>query len=130
MTSTTRSVELRSEGDPQGEWDADRCAQLASNLIGNAIQHGESTSPVECALDCTSPDEIVFSVANAGSIAPQVLPHLFDPFRSREEYRAQGEGLGLGLYIVEQIARAHGGKVEIASGANNRTVLRVTLPRA
>ena len=130
MASPDRSVELQSDGNLEGEWDADRCAQLASNLIGNAIQHGDSNAPVECALDGGSRDEIVFTVSNAGSIPPQILPHLFNPFRSRDDYPAQRNGLGLGLYIVEQIARAHGGQVEVASGPDNRTMLRVNLPRA
>ncbi len=126
-----RPIEFHCEGDLEGEWDPDRCAQLAANLVGNAIEHGDAAFAVECTVDGTGRDEITLSVSNAGSIPPPLIPHLFDPFRSREAYRAQGEGLGLGLYIVEQIARAHGGQVEVTSGAqDDRTTFRVRLPRA
>jgi two-component system, sensor histidine kinase and response regulator len=124
-----RDIELRIEGTLEGEWDPDRCGQLVANLIDNATRHGAESSPVECVLDGTSPDAVTISVGNDGAIAPDLLPHIFDPFRSRDEYRAKGGGLGLGLYIVEQVAVAHGGQVSVASGEDDRTMFHVTLPR-
>jgi len=124
-----REIELRVEGTLEGDWDADRCGQLVGNLIDNAARHGAESSPVECVLDGTNPDSVTISVGNDGAIAPDLLPHIFDPFRSRETHRAKGEGLGLGLYIVEQVAVAHGGRVDVVSGEGDRTAFHVTLPR-
>ena len=68
-------------------------------------------------------------MANAGAIPPELLPHVFDPFRG--EQRQPGErarGSGSGLYIVQQIAQAHGGAIAVES-ADGRTTFSVTLPR-
>jgi two-component system, sensor histidine kinase and response regulator len=128
--SPTLSIDLYCEGGLDGEWDADRCGQLIANLIDNAVRHGTTDCLVECRLDGTRPDSVRVSICNAGSIAPDLLPHIFDPFRSREPHRTKGEGLGLGLYIVEQIARAHGGSIEVTSVGDDRTTFEVDLPRS
>ena len=124
-----RRIDFHCRGDLTGDWDGTRILQLAANLISNAIQHGDASFGIDCVLDGTKPDEVVFSVTSTGSIPPEVLPHVFDPFRSRDNYRSRGDGLGLGLYIVEQIARAHDGHVEVRSGFDQHTTFKVTLPR-
>ena len=135
VTAPDRRIEWSHRGDPNGDWDGDRLAQLASNLIGNAIQHGDAQHSVRCALDASDADELVFTVANAGFIPAEQLPGLFDPFRDRDRdaHRSRSDGLGLGLYIVEQIARGHGGRVEVRSSdageAEARTTFTVVLPR-
>ncbi|HZV92394.1 MAG TPA: hybrid sensor histidine kinase/response regulator [Caldimonas sp.] len=122
-------LEWRVDGDCTGEWDVDRLAQVASNLIGNAFRHGTPGEPVLVRLDGRADDEVVFSVENGGRIAAEVLPRLFDPFRGREEPSSRGEGLGIGLYIVRQIVTAHGGRVDASSNDGERTVFTVRLPR-
>ena len=117
------------DGSLDGDWDADRCAQLVSNLIDNATRHGRDGSEIACRIDGASSEFVTITIANDGAIAADLLPHIFDPFRSRETHRGKGEGLGLGLYIVEQIAIAHGGSVAVESGEGDRTAFRVTLPR-
>ncbi len=124
-----RRVDLTIEGDLSGSWDSSRLAQLASNLIGNAIQHGDAERGVDCVLDGTAPDQVVFSVVNGGHIPDDVRPTLFDPFRNRGTHRSRGDGLGLGLYIVDQIAQAHDGRVEVDCDAGRTTTFRVVLPR-
>lgn len=124
-----RRVELTVEGDQSGAWDGSRLAQMASNLIGNAIHHGDPERGVDCVLDGTSPTEVVFSVVNGGHIPDEVRPTLFDPFRTRGMHRSRGDGLGLGLYIVDQIARAHDGRVEVDCDEGRTTTFRVVLPR-
>ena len=124
-----RKIELRGEGRLDVEWDPDRCGQLVANLLDNATRHGREATPVECLLDGTHPDAVTITVGNAGRIAPDLVPHIFDPFRSRQSNRGKGEGLGLGLYIVEQIAVAHGGSVDVSSDREDRTEFRVRLPR-
>ena len=129
VASPGRRVEVRLEGDLKGEWDADRLAQVASNLIGNSLQHGERDAAVKVHVDGTREDAVVLSVANAGAIPADVLPHVFDPFRGGQRQLGRSDGLGLGLYIVQQIVQAHEGSVEVQSGDAEHTLFRVTMPR-
>jgi signal transduction histidine kinase len=122
-----RELEVLVEGDVTGEWDVDRLQQIASNLVGNAIQHGEPTTPIVIRVAGACPDHVVLSVANAGVIPPDILPTIFDPFhRSR---LTGGDGLGLGLYIVQQIAHAHLGTIEVESTPASGTVFTLRIPR-
>ena len=125
-----RLIDWTATGDVTGEWDGDRLAQVASNLIGNALHHGDPTGVVTVLLDGGDPAHVVFSVSNVGRIPEKVLPHLFDPFRGRDEPSARGDGLGLGLYIVQQIVLAHRGSVDVSSGEDGHTVFVVHLPRS
>ena len=125
-----RCVEWVDEGDCSGEWDADRLAQVAANLINNALRHGAATEPVRVRLDGGEPAQVTLTVRNAGGIAPAMLPHLFDPFRGRGERSTRGEGLGIGLYIVRQIVDAHRGSVEAGSPDPGQTLFTVRLPRS
>jgi two-component system, sensor histidine kinase and response regulator len=122
-----RQIDSSFSGDLQGHWDSERIAQVASNLIGNAIKHGDLKAPVKVRLeggaDCTT-----LVVQNSGTIAPDVLPHLFHPFRGGSREGGRSEGLGLGLYIVSQIVQAHDGKVDVVTGKNNETSFIVSLP--
>jgi signal transduction histidine kinase len=97
----------------QVDCDSGRVAQLFSNLLGNALTHGTPGAPVRVRAN-THKDEFELSVANAGEpIPPEAINRLFQPF-----YRVaqdSGQGLGLGLYIASEIARAHGGKLDLAS---------------
>ena len=129
VASPGRRIEVRLEGDLKGEWDADRLAQVASNLIGNSLQHGERDAAVKVHVDGTREDAVVLSVANAGAIPADVLPHVFDPFRGGQRQLGRSDGLGLGLYIVQQIVQAHEGSVEVQSGDAEHTLFRVTMPR-
>ena len=121
-------VEVSAPGDCSGSWDRARLEQLIGNLLRNAAEHGAPGRAVE--LRCTAEaDRVVLSVRNAGApIAPEMMPTLFEPFKRG----ARGPGsrnLGLGLYIVRQIAVAHGGSVEARSSAEEGTEVRVLLPR-
>ena len=122
-----RQITVTSAGESHGQWDTVRIAQLLSNLIGNALEHGGADSAVAIALDGRQPGWVILTVTNDGRIAPEVAPHIFDPFRSGREPGAR-QGLGLGLYIAQEIARAHGGKITLESDAA-RTTFRVALPR-
>src|SRR5580658_3406218 len=124
-----RRIELQHEGDLTGEWDAERLAQVVSNLIGNALQHGAAEGSVRVRLDGSRAEAVILSVANAGSIPTHVLPHLFEPFQGGQREPGQNQGLGLGLYIVQQIVQTHRGSVEVHSEEIDRTVFRVKVPR-
>lgn len=122
-------IELQLRGDLAGCWDVDRLAQVISNLASNAQQHGQAGEPIVIEVDGSHPDTVSFSVTNAGTIAPEVLPHIFDPFRGGQQQRGRGDGLGLGLYIVEHIVKSHHGRIEVQSGDDARTTFRVQIPR-
>jgi signal transduction histidine kinase len=115
-------------GDPVGDWDGERLAQVASNLIGNALQHGERSQPIDIHLDGTQPDVAILTVSNAGSIPEATLPHIFDPFRAGAERPLRNEGLGLGLFIVQQIVHGHRGHIDVQS-TPAATRFQVTIPR-
>jgi signal transduction histidine kinase len=125
-----RVIEARYEGDMAGDWDPERIAQAASNLIGNAVKHGNRSAPVGVVLDGTERDHIVLTVQNRGTIPADILPHLFDPFRGSQYQARRGDGLGLGLYIVSQIVQAHGGEVNVRTGKDDETSFVVRLPRS
>ncbi len=98
----------------QVDCDGDRIAQLFSNLLGNALTHGTPGSNVR--VDATAKGgEFALSVANLGEpIPPEAINRLFQPFY-RVSAQDAVQGLGLGLYIASEIARAHGGKLDVAS---------------
>nr|QDA77040.1 PAS/PAC sensor signal transduction histidine kinase [Jahnella sp. MSr9139] len=126
-----RRVALGAVGDGAGAWDPDRLGQVASNLVGNAVTYSPLDSPVEVRVEGAG-DRVILSVHNQGPpIPPDVLPTLFDPFRRGRHARSgqASAGLGLGLYITDQIVRAHGGAIEVRSEAGAGTTFTVTLPR-
>jgi two-component system, sensor histidine kinase and response regulator len=123
-----RRIELRSDGDMQGKWDGGRLEQVLSNLLGNALRHGASESPVVVQLTAET-DLVTVSVHNQGHINPELLPRIFDPFQTTRASRGQGDGLGLGLYIVQQIVASHAGEVEVRSEPDDGTTFVVRLPR-
>jgi signal transduction histidine kinase len=124
-----REITIQAEGDVSGEWDPDRLEQVASNLVSNAVDHGDPASPVRVEL-AGEPDHVVLRVRNEGPpVPPEVLGHLFEPFsRGPDEKSRKASGLGLGLYIAREIVRGHGG--EIAASSQGETVVTVRLPRA
>jgi two-component system sensor histidine kinase/response regulator len=124
-----RLIETQYEGDCAGSWDPERIAQVASNLIGNAIKHGSAHAAIHVSLDGTRRDAVTLVIRNSGTIAPEVLDHLFDPFRSGDREPGRGDGLGLGLYIVSQIVQAHQGSVDVHTGEGDETSFRVQIPR-
>ena len=125
-----RTISVVASGDLAGTWDPDRLEQVASNLVSNAVDHGDPASPVEVELDGERPETVVLRVRNRGSpVPPEVLGHLFEPFsRGPDEKSRKASGLGLGLYISREIVRGHGG--EIAATSGDETVVTVSLPRS
>jgi signal transduction histidine kinase len=121
-----RHVTVASGGATTGCWDGVRLGQVLANLIGNALRHGLSSEDVTLAVQGTA-TTLSFEVHNGGTIAPELVPYLFDPFRRGAQVRS--EGLGLGLYIARQIVLAHGGTIESRSTGDEGTTFRVQLPR-
>lgn len=115
-----RQVEAQIELCEPVRCDVDRIMQLCSNLLANAIEHGSGAAPIRLQA-CSGGGKFTLEVSNAGEpIPPAALDKLFQPyFRARvtqSRQRPGPEGLGLGLFIAAEIARAHGGTLRVASG--------------
>ncbi|MGZ3460868.1 MAG: PAS domain-containing sensor histidine kinase, partial [Archangium sp.] len=126
-----RELRLEARGDLRGEWDPDRLAQLLGNLLKNAVDYSPEDTPVTLSLQDEGV-QVRIDVRNQGEPLPAaLLPDLFEPFRRGGSRGSRpSSGLGLGLYIVQQITLAHGGTVEVRSTREEGTVFSVWLPRA
>jgi signal transduction histidine kinase len=123
-------ITLDVTGDGAGSWDAGRIQQMLSNLVVNAVHYGTPGEAVHVALQGSDQSEIHMQVANSGpSISPAILRRIFEPLqRGPSAGAATNGGLGLGLYIAAEIARAHGGELT-ATSESGRTVFVARLPR-
>jgi len=130
LSHPDRPLYVQVQGDLSGVWDRDRMYQVLANLVGNAVQHGEPRSSIELRID-GGETEVVIEVANRGEpIPPAMLPFLFEAFRKRPTvHRSSTHGLGLGLFITQQIVRSHGGSIAATSSESEGTRFRVRLPR-
>jgi len=119
-------VHFESRGDVTGEWDADRLAQVVSNLVGNAIEHGGKTPVTVIAAE--TGERVRLTVHNDGDpIPPHAQATIFEPLA-----RGTWEGthnLGLGLFIARALVVAHGGEIRLSSTAESGTTFELTLPR-
>jgi signal transduction histidine kinase len=109
--------------------------QALSNLVFNALKYGLPRAPIRISLDGSRADEVVLAVQNSGRPIPEgLLPTLFDPLvraAGKDEgadSQIAGANLGLGLYVVREIANAHGGSVEVTSD-DSATRFELRLPR-
>ena len=106
--------------------DADRIGQMLSNLLGNAISYGAADKPIRV-LAQTTEAGFDISVVNKGAPIPaDAIPRLFTAF-DRGDVLPNQKGLGLGLYIAQEIARAHGGLI-VASSMLDETVFTASFP--
>lgn len=124
-----RQLNHRSQGAGACEADASRLAQLTDNLVNNAVAYGDPDEPITITTtirkDCFS-----IAVHNRGvPIPPPVLARIFEPMVRGYTSGAHSSGVGLGLYIVRQIARAHAGDVEVHSSAEQGTTFTANFPR-
>lgn len=122
--NATAAIEVVAVGDARMQGDPDRLAQVASNLIGNALLHG-GQAPIQVQVDGEDPAQVVLRVRNRGQIGESLLPRLFEPFKA--SFHAS-KGLGLGLFIADQFVRAHGGKLQARNEAQD-VVFEAHLPR-
>ncbi|WP_309892692.1 PAS domain-containing sensor histidine kinase [Archangium sp.] len=126
-----RELHLEHEGEGQGEWDPDRLAQLLTNLLNNALTHGLREAPVRVRVQGEA-DSVVLAIHNQGKPIPAAaVPHLFTPMRRGDGAHRTGQpgSIGLGLYIVQQIALAHGGTISVDSSQERGTTFTARLPR-
>jgi signal transduction histidine kinase len=133
--SSGRVLDLEVEGNLEGEWDARRLHQALSNLVFNALKYGLPSAPIRIRLDGTGADEVVVAVENTGKPIPRrLLPTIFEPLvraggeDDGADSQVAGANLGLGLFVVREIAHAHGGTIEVTSD-DSATRFALRLPR-
>jgi signal transduction histidine kinase len=126
-----RTIELDLSSDGRGIWDPARIAQVVSNLVSNALQHGAKQGTVRVSVGGDE-EEVALTVRNQGPpIAPELLAVMFEPFCRGSALRdSRARGLGLGLYIVREIVNAHGGAITVESTLERGTAFTIRLPRA
>lgn len=123
------TIVVERHGDLSCVCDEQRIAQALSNLVGNAIKYGSADTPVRVTLR-SDDDGLTVAVANAGSeVSKETLDTLFEPLVRGTGADRSGVSLGLGLYIVREIALAHGGTVGVACSPESGTVFEIRLPR-
>ncbi|HWA97833.1 MAG TPA: sensor histidine kinase [Pirellulales bacterium] len=125
-----RDIEIAVRGDSRGEWDGPRVQQLLRNLVSNAIRYGSPDMPIRVTVHGEQA-EVLLEVSNHGQIDLTQIREMFDPLRRGEAEGASHhdrDGLGLGLFIVREIAKAHGGEVDARCEAD-QTTFAVHLPR-
>jgi len=121
---------VRIIGDARGAWDADRLGQIIGNLGSNAAKYGAPAAPITLSVLAEAADAVTLSVHNIGSfIASEERERLFEPMQRGAATKSDSDrSIGLGLFIVRQIALAHGGNVSVDSDAQG-TAFLVRLPR-
>jgi signal transduction histidine kinase len=125
-----RDIQFDFAGNVTGSWDRERARQAVANLIANATQSSQGVIKVRVH-ESSDHKSVLVSVTNRGSvIGADVLARIFDPFARAVIDPSRVRGLGLGLYMVEQIALAHGGSVRATSTQTEGTTFSIEWPRA
>lgn len=128
-----RVIRFQSDGVQTGDWDTDRLRQAISNLLGNAVQHGAGNATIDLKLTGEGPDVVVVVHNGGPPIPPGELPRMFEPLvrgASAEHPKRNRPGsIGLGLYIAREVARSHGGRIDVTSSLEAGTAFTLHLPR-
>lgn len=125
LANPASAIDFEAGGHLDGEWDGERLKQMVSNLLINAIQHGDGKSVKVTVRGDES--FVVIQVHNRGPLIPEDLfQTIFDPLTRRASSRP--DSTGLGLFIVSEIAAAHGGTVVVSSSREAGTNFVVRLP--
>lgn len=129
-----RAFQVTAAGDLHGSWDVMRLRRVVANLLTNALKYGSGDQPIVIALNGELADTVSLSVHNLGPPIPAaMLDSLFEPLTTTAHAdgtpQVAGANLGLGLYIVDRIVGAHGGRIEVSSSQQEGTRFLATLPR-
>jgi sigma-B regulation protein RsbU (phosphoserine phosphatase) len=123
-----RSLRHQAAGAGRCCADPDRLSQLVGNLVANAVAYGDPFKEVTVTTS-TVEHEATVQVHNWGpAIPPAVLPTLFQPMVRGRTAAGTGRSVGLGLFIIMEIVRAHGGRVNVESSDAGGTTFRATVP--
>lgn len=134
IANPEQTILLETQGTFDGEWDGHRMAQVFSNLLGNAIQHGDTASPIEVNLSASKKSIMIKITNNGNAIPASKIKHIFDPLVRHEQNEhvdfSKKTSLGLGLYIAREIVLAHNGTLGVISSKAKGTTFEITLPRS
>ena len=128
ISAAQSSVNLNAEGPVVGLWDEFRIEQVVSNLLTNALRYG-AKSPIDVSVYVEGENAIVEVRDQGIGISEENQQRIFQQFE-RVSAKHAVAGLGLGLFISEQIVAAHGGKITVQSALGEGAVFRVSLPLA
>jgi signal transduction histidine kinase len=129
-----RDFRLETSGNLDGRFDSERLQQVFSNLLNNAVRHGDRHQPITLSAR-GAPDKITVQVQNYGRpIPPDQLQVIFNPLVQIpsglvDEDSGPSASLGLGLYIAHEIVAMHGGTIVAESSDEDGTVFSARLPR-
>jgi signal transduction histidine kinase len=125
-----RRIGFEQSGDVSGEWDAARLRQVISNLLGNAVLHGDDGRGSIKLRVSDQGATVMLAVHNQGRPIPEsAIATLFDPFVRGADAKQHPGGMGLGLYITRAVVNAHGGAIDVTSSPETGTTFTVRLPR-
>jgi signal transduction histidine kinase len=132
-TDPRLKIPFESTGDLTGEWDSARLRQVISNLLGNAIQHGDRSAPITLTL-AGKRSEVIATIHNRGEPIPQgELTRIFDPLvrgvNAETQHTHRPGSIGLGLYIARELVTAHDGTIAVESSADAGTLFTIHLPK-
>ena len=128
-----RAFESRVPSDLTTTFDSSRMRQVLTNLLSNAVQHGDPESPVVLEVSAEG-DDVCCAVRNRGTPIPSdALQVIFDPLVQVSPDEAGGHGgrdasLGLGLFIAREIVAAHGGTIGVTSSREDGTTFTFRIP--
>jgi signal transduction histidine kinase len=125
-------IVFKVEASARGEFDGARMEQVFSNLLSNAVQHGDLQFPIKVSLEVKD-SSVVFVVHNFGEPIPEdILPFIFNPMGRFSQHASldlgPSTGLGLGLYIASEIVFAHLGTINVTSDSERGTTFLVKVP--
>jgi signal transduction histidine kinase len=127
----TAVLRFASTGDLRGRWDIGRLTQVMSNLVGNALQHGDAGKPIRVVAKGES-EHVVVEVHNEGPAIPErALRDIFEPAvrNVQDDPGKASSGLGMGLFIAKEVAAAHQGQIAVSSSKEGGTTFTLRLPR-
>ena len=123
-------LHFQSHGPLLGKWDGIRINQVLTNLLANALRHGQPGGPVSLNIKAKK-DNAIISVHNEGRPIPESMQEKIftGMFTEDSENRNNQTSYGLGLYIVKEIVNSHNGTIEVTSNEKDGTTFTITMPR-
>jgi signal transduction histidine kinase len=127
-----RQIDLEVHGQSEGVWDGQRLQQLLGNLVLDAVKYGTPGTAVRVTVTAEAANVRLVVTNSGAAIEPSVMEQIFEPLKrgvDQSDGYEEDSHLGLGLYIVREIAKAHGGETDMRS-EKGETEFTVRLPRS